>query len=72
MFDMSTIGRVIHVGSNVSLVRDGDKVFIQVDLTQSLGASKSGKSELIASTGGNTLSPGTDVKLGVNCYRQSH
>ena len=69
MFDMATIGRVINIGQNVSAVRDGDKVFIQIDLTQDLGPSKSGKSKLIATTSGNHRLPGTDVTLGVNCYR---
>jgi len=69
MFDLATIGRVVSIGSNVSMVRDGDKVLIQIDLTQELGQSKTGKSTLIASTQGNRNVPGTDVKLGINCYR---
>jgi hypothetical protein len=72
MFDMSTIGRVINLGSNVKSVRDGDKLYIELDLSESLGASKSGKSELVASTQGNRTIPGTDVKLGINCYRDAH
>ncbi len=71
MFDMATIGRVVNIGSNVKGVREGDKLFLEIDLTQSLGASKSGKSELVASTGGNRTVAGTDVKLGINAYRDA-
>lgn len=71
MFDMATIGRVMNLGSNVKSVRDGDKLYLELDLTQSLGASKSGKSELVASTGGNRTIPGTDVKIGINAYRDA-
>lgn len=45
---------------------------ITVDLSKNLGASKSGKSLLIASTGGNMTVPhptAHDIKLGLNCYR---
>jgi hypothetical protein len=69
MFDMATIGRVVSLGANVQAVRDGDSVFIRIDLTQDLGPSKSGKTNMIASTQGNRNVPGTDVKIGVNCYR---
>jgi len=43
---------------------------ITVDLSQSLGTSKSGKSQIIDTTGGNVTVPGTDnVKIGLNIYK---
>lgn len=47
---------------------DGDKLTITIDLSKNLGTSKSGKSILIASSGGN-ISLGDGVKLGLNVYR---
>jgi hypothetical protein len=69
--DLSTIGRVVNLGNNVKSVRDGDKLYIEIDLTADMGASKSGKSILVASTGGNRTVSGTDVKLGINAYRDA-
>ncbi len=58
---------------NVKASVDGNTLTIQIDLSQRLGVSTSGKSETIASTSGNVdagsipgLPPG--VKLGLNCY----
>ena len=49
---------------------DSDKLTIVVDLSKSMGASKSGKSEVIASSQGNITVPGSDnLKLGLNVYR---
>lgn len=58
------------VGQNVEMqVKDG-KLIITVDLAQSFGTSASGKSTLIASTGGNVSVPGQEsVKVGLNVYR---
>jgi hypothetical protein len=54
---------------NVKITVKGTIATIVVDLAQDLGASKTGKSLLVASTHGNTTIPGTDVKLGLNAYR---
>jgi hypothetical protein len=60
----------IALGSNVTMSKSGNVVTISIDLSKSLGNSKSGKNVLIATTGGNTTLPGTGgIKLGVNCYR---
>ncbi len=58
------------VGQNVELqVKDG-KLVITVDLSKSFGVSGSGKSTIIASTGGNVSVPGQEsVKVGLNVYR---
>ncbi len=57
---------------NVSLQVEGTNLIITVDLAQELGASSSGKSIIIATTGGNVpiAVPGQDeIKLGLNVYR---
>ena len=58
------------VGQNVELqVKDG-KLVITVDLSKTFGTSSSGKSVIIASTGGNVSVPGQEsVKVGLNIYR---
>lgn len=57
-------------GENVSMRVEGSILVIEVDLSQSLGLSASGKSEIIASTGGNVGVPGQpEVKVGLNVYR---
>ena len=58
------------VGQNVELqVKDG-KLVITVDLSKSFGVSGSGKSTIIASTGGNVSVPGQEsVKVVLNVYR---
>ena len=48
----------------------GNKLVIEIDLSQSFGLSKSGKSETIASTDGNVSVPGREeVKIGLNIYK---
>ncbi len=39
---------------------DGDKLWIRIDLAKTVGRSKSGKSTIIASTGGSKTIPGTE------------
>jgi hypothetical protein len=49
---------------------NGSKLVIEIDLSQDLGPSKSGKTILIASSEGNVGVPGReDVKVGLNVYR---
>lgn len=61
---------VVVVGQNVLMeVKDG-KLLITVDLSKSFGVSGSGKSTIIASTGGNVSVPDHEaVKVGLNVYR---
>ena len=55
---------------NMSMQVNGSKLVIEVDLSQDLGPSKSGKTVLIASSEGNVSCPGReDVKVGLNVYR---
>lgn len=55
---------------NVEFQVQGNSLVIVVDLSQEVGESSSGKSIIIASTGGNVAVPGfEDVKVGLNVYR---
>jgi len=55
---------------NVEFEVQGDRLVITVDLSQELGVSSSGKSVIIATTGGNVAVPGWEaVKVGLNVYR---
>lgn len=55
---------------NVMMTTENNVLVIRIDLSQNLGVSKSGKSLLIASTGGNVSVPASpEIKLGINCYR---
>ena len=57
-------------GENVSMRVDGSILVIEIDLSQSLGPSSSGKSEIIATSGGNIPVPGLpEVKVGLNVFR---
>ena len=55
-------------GLEVSI--DGNSLTIKIlDITKTLGPSKSGKTEIIATMSGNKAIPGHEnVKLGLNCY----
>lgn len=53
---------------NVKITVKDNVATITIDLGKTLGASKSGKTELIATTGGNQIVK-DDIKIGVNCYR---
>lgn len=58
------------VGQNVEMSLDGNKLTITIDLSKTFGISGSGKSQIIASTGGNVSVPGNEsVKIGLNVYR---
>ncbi|GHO65722.1 hypothetical protein KSC_046140 [Ktedonobacter sp. SOSP1-52] len=55
---------------NIKMEVQGNELVIRVDLNKSFGPSTSGKSIIVASTGGNVAVPGRDqVKVGVNVYR---
>ncbi len=55
---------------NVEMRVEGNILTITVDLSKDYGISKSGKSTIIASTGGNKPVPGNeDAKIGLNIYR---
>lgn len=60
---------VKEIGTNVQATIEGDVLTLRIDLSRSIGQSKSGKSGLIASTNGNALLPG-GARIGVNVYRR--
>lgn len=55
---------------NVQMQLEGNTLVIAIDLSQTLGLSSTGKSEIVATTGGNVGVPGREeVKVGLNVYR---
>jgi predicted acyl esterase len=60
------------MSENVKAEVKGKTLTITVDLGRDLGPSKSGKTNMIATTKGNMEVPGTDgVKIGLNVYRSA-
>jgi hypothetical protein len=54
---------------NVNMQVKGNKLMIEIDHTVRLGQSSSGKSTVVASTGGNVEVPNAPgIKLGLNVY----
>lgn len=53
---------------NIKFTEKDEKLLLEVDLKKSHGKSKSGKSEIIATTGGNIPMPG-GYKMGINIYK---
>ena len=55
---------------NVEMKLEGNIMTLKVDLSQDFGASKSGKTIVIASTEGNVSSPKDEnIKVGLNVYK---
>ena len=54
---------------NVKMSVKGDKLVIEVDLSAQGTISKTGKSEVIATTRGNAQVPGREERVGINVYR---
>jgi hypothetical protein len=55
---------------NIHMEVQGNLLVMTIDLSHTLGVSASGKSEIIATTGGNVSLPGyEEIKVGVNVYR---
>jgi hypothetical protein len=54
---------------NVAMKVVGTKLTIEIDLAKSFGDSKSGKSIVIATTGGNVVTSDGVTKIGLNVYR---
>lgn len=54
---------------NVDVAIKGNKMVITVNLEKDCGPSKSGKTILVATTGGNKKIPDRDEFLGVNLYK---
>lgn len=59
--------KMTKVGRNVEYSIEGSQLTIVIDLSAKTEPSKSGKTEIIATTGGNATMG--DFKLGLNAYR---
>ena len=58
-------------GQNIVYEKDGNILTLKIDLSKTLGESASGKSNNIATTGGNISMPWDDaMKLGINLYKK--
>jgi len=67
---MVKVAETLVIG-NVKMEVNGDELIAKVDLSKTLGQSKSGKSTVIATTSGNIAVPGRpDIKIGVTVYRK--
>lgn len=54
---------------NIEITQTGNIMTIKIDLSKRFGRSKSGKSEVIATTEGNVSSPSDEkIKIGINVY----
>ncbi len=56
------------LGENIKVEVKGDEAIITIKLSHRGRPSSSGKSIIVASTGGNVAIPGTQVILGLNAY----
>jgi hypothetical protein len=54
---------------NVKLSQKGNILTVEIDLSKTLGPSKSGKTMLIATTEGNQQIENTAAMIGINCYK---
>ena len=55
---------------NVEMTVKGNILTITADLSKDFGPSKSGKTIIIATSGGNVSVPGNEaIKVGINIYR---
>lgn len=62
------MGKTSDLGKNIKSVREGDILTLTIDLSKSFGRSASGKSVIVATTGGNQpLGDGTFI--GLNVYK---
>lgn len=57
------------IGKGVSYEVRGDKLVIEIDMTNNFGPSKSGKTIMVATTAGNKKIDGTDLTLGLSLYK---
>lgn len=53
---------------NITYKVTGNKLTIEIDLAKKIGPSKSGKTTLIATTGGNVPVGFKNVRMGLNLY----
>lgn len=56
--------------TNITMTTKGTTLTIVVDLAKTFGRSKSGKTEIIATTGGNvSVTNHPEIKVGLNIYK---
>ncbi len=56
---------------NIEMKVEGDILTVRIDLTEDFGASRTGKTRIIASTEGNKPLEGKpEIFVGVNCYKK--
>jgi hypothetical protein len=57
---------------NVNMKVEGNELVIRVNLATDLGPSKSGKTIMVATSGGNVPVPNAKVAtfIGINCYKR--
>lgn len=55
---------------NITTKVANDKLIIEIDLKAPTTLSKSGKSQIVATTAGNKQIEGANLTLGLNAYRQ--
>jgi hypothetical protein len=58
------------IGDNVVATIEGDVLALAIDMSVEGHPSASGKSQIIATTSGNTAIAGTGLTLGLNLYRR--
>lgn len=62
---------VVKEDTEVFIVKGEENLIITINLTKEFGKSKSGKSNIIATTAGNISIPDhPDIHLGLNLYRK--
>ena len=57
-------------GTNCAMKIEGSTLTITVDISQSHGPSKSGKSTIVGGTGGFVTLPGTGIMVGLNVVKK--
>jgi len=58
------------MATNIMARLEGDKLILEIDLTQEHGPTGSGKSTKVASSDGNMAVPGREeIKMGINVYK---
>lgn len=56
---------------NIKMEVKNNILTIEIDMSKTIGPSKSEKSMIVATTGGNMSVPGfPDSKIGINCYNK--
>ena len=60
----------VAIGRGMAATLDGNRLTVEIDLGSDLGPSSSGKSRLVASSGGGKPVAATGVTLNLTAYRK--